>query len=512
MDTQNDIKQKETLLKSEIIDKNFDKDKFITFCTGLKQDGDDISKWTLEELRETVREFQKQFPVEREKDAKNKADEELKKDIDKIDVQEVSETKQREKSSSVKNIEISCKVLPKSILNDIKVVSTIKNPKPVQTSFFQSNYISYEIHTPIKNWVVHRRYSDFEWLRSVLSKFNPGILVPPIPEKKYGQSRFDVEFVAVRMKYLQKFLDDVLVNETFKASEALISFLSIVDQRQFEYKMKELSSVKVSSYIQEFKTLDGKITVSEFDSEEDKINEKYYVNIKNYFKIQGKILDKLTSDLSDYNSYTIKACECLHEVQKNFEILHLLNVRVGMRDQITKTYEEYGVFFRDWKKVLTKQNDLFKEQIAEFFKLMRLESTAYSELIYQREDIKSKYISEKSDLTQKKEKLFALGDINKWEITDFSSVDVFALKQDKTYAFSKMCTQATNKIKMYENLLSYYNRQNMNELKKLFQENAKRYLSKIKEFTEEFYPTLTDSLNIYSKLQIFVSKNNIKQP
>ena len=57
---ESDIEQKQTLLKTEIVDKNYDQEKFITFCTQKKQNGDDLTQWTYAELQEIIEEFKKQ--------------------------------------------------------------------------------------------------------------------------------------------------------------------------------------------------------------------------------------------------------------------------------------------------------------------------------------------------------------------------------------------------------------------------------------------------------------------
>ena len=62
------------------------------------------------------------------------------------------------------------------------------------------NYVNYEVETAAMQWIVRRRYSDFEWLRIVLAKFNPGQVVPPLPNKKIGNRRFEEDFLEKRMK------------------------------------------------------------------------------------------------------------------------------------------------------------------------------------------------------------------------------------------------------------------------------------------------------------------------
>ena len=52
-----EIQAKQTLLQTEIIEKNFDKTAFINFCLSKKENGDDLNNWTLAELTEIVHEF-----------------------------------------------------------------------------------------------------------------------------------------------------------------------------------------------------------------------------------------------------------------------------------------------------------------------------------------------------------------------------------------------------------------------------------------------------------------------
>ena len=52
-----EIQKKQTLLQQEIIDKNLDKTLFINFCLSKKENGDDLSNWTLAELQAIVKEF-----------------------------------------------------------------------------------------------------------------------------------------------------------------------------------------------------------------------------------------------------------------------------------------------------------------------------------------------------------------------------------------------------------------------------------------------------------------------
>ena len=76
-DTQLNLKQE--IIKAEILDKNYDKDKFFNFILSKKEHGDDLAKWSLLELNEAILEF-----IKKEKgDAKPKEENNINVDIDK---------------------------------------------------------------------------------------------------------------------------------------------------------------------------------------------------------------------------------------------------------------------------------------------------------------------------------------------------------------------------------------------------------------------------------------------
>lgn len=507
---ESDIEQKQTLLKAEIIDKNYDQEKFITFCTQKKPNGDDLTQWTYAELQEIIEEFKKQQSPEASAETQPTVDEKITsaqpqtQDI-KNDIQNIKSTKTKIEDKTTSTVVVQCKKLEKTPLNETKGVKVvIKNPKPVETGFLSSNYVNYEVETAAMQWLVRRRYSDFEWLRTVLIKYNPGQVVPPLPNKKIGSRRFEVDFIEKRMMFLQKFIDAVLLSDYFKASEPLISFLSMTDRPQFEAKMKELSSYQPSPYIEEFKTFSGTVTIS--SGEEDE-NEKYFTNINNYFRIQTQLFDRLNFNLKSFYNNLGAACTSLEDVQKDFETLHLLNTRVLMKEQITKSFEELGIFIKNWKRILYKQNEIVKVHLKDFFKFIKMEGTSYEELIKSREEVKAKYVNEKVRLTAKKEKLYAANDTTKWEIIDeFNKVNQDLLKKDKNYALSVMCTRETKILENLKKRLGFANRTNIEELKNMIKINCAKYMSNLKSFTEEFYPSLTDGINVYSSVQMFVAQ------
>ena len=498
MDSENaeqEIQAKQQLLQTEIIEKNYDKGSFINFCLSKRENGDDLNNWTLSELESVVKEFVSTQNVQPEVEQEQKAGEE---DINKENLEKM-EKFSAEDHKNFKEKTIECRKLDKSALNDKKISVTVKNPCIKDGGVFGKNYVLYEVQTEPLGWIVNRRYSDFDLLRQLLAKYFPGYNIPPLPNKKMGNRRLENDFIVKRMKFLNLFINNVVASEDFKASEILVAFLSYTDRGKFESKFKEYQSQIPSSYVEDYKTLEGKVIISH-----DEGNEKYFTNISKYFKLQEQIMLRLNFSLKNFYNSMTQACANLQDVHKNFDILHVLNTRVLMKPTITKTFEELGFFFDNWMKVLIKQKELVKNHMKDFFKYVNFEGRAYQEIIDRREDLKNKYNAENARVNAKKEKLYAAGDINKFELGDQPGIDRDRLLKDKNYAFEHMCKADNLNLDKMHNQLGYANKMNMNELKKMIREYCTRYVDNIKAFDQEFYPTINDMVGTWSNMETFV--------
>ena len=177
--------------------------------------------------------------------------------------------------------------------------------------------------------------------------------------------------------------------------------------------------------------------------------------------------------------------------------MHVLNSRVLMKQTITKSYEEIGFFFNNWKKIMIKQNEIAKNHFKDFFKYINLEGQAYSTLISTRDDLKQKYMIELSKLMAKKEKIFSTGDISKFELNpDDRTIEHERLQRDKPYAMEHMCYKEGLNLKILYNQLGYYNKMNIHELKKMIRKYVQKFVKNLEGFDEEFYPTINDVSNI----------------
>jgi len=92
-------------------------------------------------------------------------------------------------------------------------------------------YTMYTVHTkttsPLyskSSFSVLRRYSDFLWLYETLSQNNPGVVVPPVPDKN-PYRRFDENFVQQRRMALEKCIQKIANHPVLQKDPDLRMFL-----------------------------------------------------------------------------------------------------------------------------------------------------------------------------------------------------------------------------------------------------------------------------------------------
>ncbi|OMJ08995.1 Vacuolar protein sorting-associated protein vps5, partial [Smittium culicis] len=107
--------------------------------------------------------------------------------------------------------------------------------EPIKISDSISSHTVYKVSTKTdcslfveKEFVVRRRYRDFEWLYLQLQIENPGIIIPPIPEKQ-SFGRFEQRFIENRKIGLQTHLDRIAGHPILHKNKSFILFLESKD-------------------------------------------------------------------------------------------------------------------------------------------------------------------------------------------------------------------------------------------------------------------------------------------
>ena len=409
-----------------------------------------------------------------------------------------NEEPQQSSTSYIKTF--PCQTIPKSILNDKQITSIIKNPQEVSRGLFESKYIQYEIYTEQFNWLVHRRYSDFIWLRECLRMLYPAELVPILPKKKMGNRRFEEDFIKKRMNQLQEFLNLILENENFKSCSPLIIFISIADRSIFEDKMNQMVPSPFPS-IDALMNFEGNVKILDFENSQYKFQESFYKNVNTFYTLQNESLKDLNKNLNKYFEYINLAGNCLINIQEIFDKLTQLNTQAKISTTMSRAYDEFSQFFKNYARIQNNQAFIINEHIKPFFRKMNMVTSPFIELIEQQEQAKVAYNNNKEVLDAKKENLWKLNDINKWEMNELGdTIDTQRLFKDKAYALSKMCYKETDVLnKLYAKLgyFYYYNNEQFTHITETFDTQIQNVM---KVFTAEIGATVTDTVQIYQEL------------
>ena len=398
--------------------------------------------------------------------------------------------------------EIQCQTLQKNDMSDIEIKSIISNPRKVSDSLLKNSYLIYDITTPKLNWFVNRRYSDFVWLREILISLFPTVLIPQLPKKKIGNRRFEEDFVEKRLKGLQNFLDEVLKNEILKTAEPLKTFLSLTERGFFEQQMKVLTpkNILIDSILG-IKSFSGKIQVADLETEQLNNSKTYFTSVENFFNTQEEELKNIKYNLNEYNLHMVEVCKHLEQMENGFGRLSQYYSKANLEKDICNVLEQYQIFFKNWKRVQINQTSIIRNKLLEYFKYIKNKGLSLIELLKKQNEIQNEYNKIKDDLINKKESYWKKMDITKWEMNPMAQIDSALLFRDKNYAFSKMCFQETLIVNNKGDLLGYYYRNNVLNIKDVINNITKFSVDNLKGFSKEIEPTVTDVLNVWSNLE-----------
>jgi hypothetical protein len=307
---------------------------------------------------------------------------------------------------------------------------------------------------------------------------------------------------------LQKFLNEIVNNEKYKATEVLTIFLSYIDRTMFEQKMKTITPKLLNrENVQNIQNFEGKnkIINIEFGNEAEVYS--YFSSISMFLVGQSELLDNLKKNLSDYKKCMTEASRLLEEVEKNFSKLTMMLTKVNISEKMNNIYENYEIFFKNWKRVQVNQCCIIKDMVKNFFKDVKNKSDVLIDNLEQTQNIQEEYLSQKNKLLAKKELLWKQMDISKWELNQGEPIDSNRLFHDKLYAQEKMCFKETIELNNKGELLGYYFYQNYLNFKDFIDELNKSYVSNITDFSNQLYPSLTDGINVWSDLETHIKKN-----
>lgn len=304
-------------------------------------------------------------------------------------------------------------------------------------------------------WSVKRKFSDFQWLKSVLQTEFPGYFVlpsqvPPLPPKKTtGQVSTDT--ISKRTAFLGRFLQTIAATPLFLRSPYLLSFLQEASNDHFHQVQKTAKRLKRPELVQEQPSLtDTVICSSPLLTDHFTVISDFLTHseaLKKKLKRQSESLISALSSLS-------KELEAFAETLKALSELQDVATRT---DTMRWNYGSFATAMFQWSKHESEIAELCQDHLNLFFKYRYSETAELKEVLKERETHLQAYVKAAERLESRKNRLWAQGDAGKWMLSAADLLQLATLRSEKALAWPKMLPADTQAVDSLQASYGYFN-------------------------------------------------------
>jgi len=408
-----------------------------------------------------------------------------------------------QKNNFKKIDEISSKIQPISIIGTTKNINiSISSYSKIEAKNILSKaYITYNITSLPFKYSVNRRYSDFEWLRQILSSIYSGNLIPSIPKKKIGD-RFNETFILKRMRTLEKFLNFLLTDPIIRNNEILEEFLKV---ENFNDIKKKYEKIKIPLKLSEYYSLYGKIDLSINKEREDKLKE-----IKEDINYNESLYKKLTMSIKQLNNEMNIVNNRINEISNIFENLYSISEKYNYCSTIINAFKNSSQFYKRFYETNKKNLEIINVNFREYFKYLKNIYRGLKENISTLELAKNNFYTTESKLNSKKESLFSKGDTSKWGLDKEDKTDINSLLNNKTLAFEKMLVKENKNLFGLKKTYGFYLNKGLNEFERIRNFLSLKNIEVVFEFENKFKLNLDELSEQYKEILNDLMKEKIK--
>ena len=493
---EDELNEKQTFLRENILEKGYDAEDFMKHLQSKKGElGLDLSSWSMDELREAVKEFTKEnsdfeegnenispgnLPKD-ENDENNYGPSDEIYDLDKF-------SKDHPEGSGPKEEYGKCAITEFTQFSDKdNIIVKVSNPEKVSGGIFSKSFISYTLETQPFNFKTKKRYSDFLWLRKTLSLMYSNCVIPPLCKKNYVD-RFNETLINKRMRSIEKFLNGLLIHPLIKNSQILFDFLSVQNEEDFYKKKKKYGKITSPTHVGEIKTVEGdnKISVS-------KEKEIYLNNIEKNCNVTEDLLQKVTKAYKALLIMMSQVTDKMKEISILWKQVHEKSLKFNDFYNTSQTYNILSKVMSTWAEAEGQQIDILNIYVREYFRYIKNEYHSMHDMSDIVEARKSIYKKALDKLDSTKENLYKAQDLTQWGLSQSDLENKMALLKNKDFAFSKMLPKETKRVNMFKDFYGGYLNSIIDEYERLKVLNSKRYKNSINDFIRR----LTDCLTNY---------------
>ena len=490
---EDELAEKQAFLRENILEKGFDAEDFMKLLQNKKGDiGLDLASWSMDELRDAVKEFTKENTdeVNMDNNYENTAKPENDENPENDEIYDLDKfSKDHPEGSGPKEEYGKCAISEFSeFSNKENIFVKISNPEKVSGGIFSKSFISYTVETQPFDYKTKKRYSDFLWLRKTLSLMYSNCVIPPLCKKNYVD-RFNEALINKRMRSMEKFLNGLLIHPLIKNSQILFDFLSVQNEADFYKKKKKYGKITAPTHVGEIKTLEGDIKVSV-----SKEKETYLKNIQDNCVINEEILQKITKAYKSLLMIMSQASDKMKEISVLWKQVHEKSVKYMDFFNTAKTYDILSKVMSTWAETEGEQIDILNIHVREYFRYIKNEYHSMHDMAGLVEARQAIYKKALDKLDSTKENLYKQQDLTQWGLSQ-NDLDnnKMALLKNKDFAFAKMLPNDTKRVNMFKAFYGGYLNSIIGEYERLRLLNARRH----KEAINDFIRKLTDCMTNY---------------
>ena len=513
------IEEKQNYLRENVLEKGYDPNVFMEFLVLKKgEEAADLNAWTFDEIKSTVQEFTTNFqpsnPIGAEVPVPEENTGEEQNSVP-VDEQPQPENPQEgevpvddngnqlvRKPTEPYTQHLPCaKTEETEISKCDNLTITLSFPEKVEGGIFSKSYVTYLVTTMPFDYKVRKRYSDFEWLRSILQTIYIGSVIPPIPRKNYGD-RFNELFISKRMRFLEKFMQGLAVDPLIRNSQILYDFLTTENEQEWNTKKANYNKLRAPVKLNEIKTITGEMKLDISDAQET-----YFANIKDNANNNEVLMKKLLVSYKALLLSMIDTSNKMHETSEVWKQLFQNSQKYLENQQVTEVYSTMSKIFEDWAESEKRQASLINLEIREYMRYIKNEFRSMKELVTKADFNKTTFYKAEERLIWRKEDLFKRQEITRWELEPSELSNKLKLIQDKEYAFSKMLPKDSQHVLELKQWYGYYLNRIIDEYERIKDLNASRHRTRILAFSKSNTDILTDLHVAHADLISFFTEN-----
>ena len=493
-----ELEKKQTFLRTNILEKGYDAEEFMNFLQTKKGEmGLDLNNWNISELKVAVTEFissldkvdiiinQQNLNKEEENTNFNEEKDNLKSNNDSDIINNKEEFDQEENNIKSTQDIIQCiKIAPNEALsNEIEI--KLSFPQKTEGGLFSKSYVTYLMQTTPLDFKLRKRYSDFEWLRHILSVIYINCVIPPLCKKNYTD-RFSELLIAKRTRSLEKFMNGILLHPLIRNDEIFYNFISTENEADFDKKKKLYNKITSPNSLNNVKSLTGEINVN--ISNEKEI---YFQNLKNNVEFNINTLQKITKGYKSLMTQMEQISEKMKEISQYWKEIYNANLQYYEKPNTVESYNILSKIMQDWSETSKHLKILINENIREYFRYIKNEFVSLKDLSQKVETYKASYTKAFDKLISTKESMFKQ-DITTWGISTVDMEDKNELIGNKELAFSKMLPRDTKKVDLLRKNYGFYLNSIIWEFGRIRDLNDERHKIWVTKFIKSVIEALTD--------------------